>query len=441
MGAIKVNLKPVLGAILVAGFLFASLPWTVSGAETTQNLDKALKSGKKNIQFSGKENDDVKIRKGVAVIGSSPDKAIINGDIEMENGSSLQNVTVNGNVVPITVDKGASVTLINVTVRGGKDTGIYAPKGGGTLTVRNSRITKNRKGLFILEGKALRLSGNQISGNGEEGLDVHAFASGSIAGNTFSGNGEGGAEIIINGSSLTVSGNTFNGNKSSGLALQTYGGSSKAGKISINNNTFVGNGNFGIDCKNPSGSGGLQYFRQTARAVGNKFSGNGLGPISQRCSFGNQAEIPKEDIAENDSETEESLETEEGELAEEAEVEQMAKAGSFPQPGIAESLLVAAARFEEDLEAANTPKAKYERVVSGVDRAFIREKEAELEALRLEKNSCYASDALAQRDACTADEVRIIDETLDYGEMLLRESRDRFGLFSWETLREIFSSR
>ncbi|MEK7494621.1 MAG: right-handed parallel beta-helix repeat-containing protein [Patescibacteria group bacterium] len=298
----------VLGSLTI--ILWGGIFWgsAVFAAESTANLDKALRSGKKVINFSGKESDNVKIRKGVTVIGTNPEKAVINGDVIMEDGSTLQNVTVNGNIIPITIEKGASATLINVSIRGGSDAGIYAPKGGGTLTVKNSRIAKNRKGIFILTGKSVILTGNTISGNREEGADFHSAIGGSISGNVFSDNGEGGMEMIINGSTLTISGNTFANNKASGLALQSYSGGKLTGNISVEKNVFTGNGNYGMDCKNPQGSGNGAHFRASATAVGNILKLNKLGPISPRCFFANQAEIPKEDIATEEVETEESLE-------------------------------------------------------------------------------------------------------------------------------------
>lgn len=210
-----------LGTLILGGGLFFA-PEILGAEGSVKDLEKAIKSGKKQILFAGKENEDLTIKANIAVTGTSPDKALIYGDIKMENGSSLSNVTVAGKKTVITIAKGASVTLSNVTVRGGSESGIFAPEGGGTLTIKNSRILKNRKGFYILPGKNLNISGNVVSGNDEEGLDVRAGTSGSIVGNQFVNNGEGGAEIIVGSARLTISRNTFSGNKSSGLALQAY---------------------------------------------------------------------------------------------------------------------------------------------------------------------------------------------------------------------------
>ncbi len=289
--------------LLVGGWLpFTSVAFGAEGP--VKDLEKAIKSGKKQILFSGKENEDLTVKKGIAVVGTSPDKALIYGDIKMEQGSSLSNVTVVGKKTVITIAKGASVTLSNVTVRGGSDVGIFVPEGGGTLTVKNSRILKNRKGLYVLPGKNLSIIGNVVSGNTEEGLDVRAGTSGSISGNQFTNNGEGGAEIIAGSSKLTITRNTFSGNKSSGLALQSYSGTGSApGNIQVSNNTFAGNGNFGLTCGSPSkGGAGGTFFQRVIRLVDNTFQGNKQGSIDPVCAVANRRSVVEEDEENNESE-------------------------------------------------------------------------------------------------------------------------------------------
>lgn len=293
------SLKIVLALSFLGAALLAAPAWAAD--KPVSNLEKAIKSGKKDILFAGKESDDITIKKGVQVTGTSPDKAVIYGDITMENGSSLANVTVSAKRVGIEVAKGASVTLSNVTVRAADDTGIFAPEGGGTLSVRNSRIIKNRKGFYILPGKNLNLSGNVVSGNREEGMDVRAGTSGSIRGNQFVENGEGGAEIIAGSARLIVANNTFARNKSSGLAIQSYSGAGKApGSVELSGNTFSQNGDFGLRCISPSAGGaGAAFYRATVKAVDNVFSGNKRGMIAPECSIVNRASPAPE--AENEA--------------------------------------------------------------------------------------------------------------------------------------------
>ena len=301
--------------IVIASFLASAfLTGPVWAAD--DDLAEGLKSGKKTIRFSGKESGDFRIRKGVRVVGSSPSKAVINGDIEMENDSSLENVTVNGKIVPITIHKGASVTLENVTVRGGTDAGIVVERGeGGTLHIKDSEIIKNRKGMYVLPGKKIVLSGNEIRDNDEEGVDLRYAISGSITGNSFTDNGESGLELIVGGANLMISGNTFSGNKASGIALQTYSGSGKTGKISITGNTMSGNSSYGMDCKSPSGGGKFRYFAESVTAKDNTISGNKSGAIRGACKIGNFATIEEEEMVEEvptEEEYEEAYDVEAG---------------------------------------------------------------------------------------------------------------------------------
>lgn len=304
------------------GAIFFMTP-VLAADKVETNLEKAIKSGKKQILFSGKEKDDITIKAGVAVTGVSIDKATIAGDIKMENGSSLTNVTVSGKRTVITIAKGASVTLSNVTVRGGQEMGIYALGGGGTLTVRGSRITNNRKGFYILPGKNLNLVGNVVMNNKEEGLDVRAAPSGNISGNQFINNGEGGAEIIAGGARLTIANNTFSGNKSSGLAIQSYSGDGKApGSIILKNNSLVNNKQYGLTCGSPSAGGaGIAFYRSTIKATDNVLRGNGSGAIHPECGVVNRSTvIAEEKEKETLSEKEESPRIDEAKLREEARI-------------------------------------------------------------------------------------------------------------------------
>lgn len=281
-------------------FLLAlSLPFIVGAAEKpTKDLEKAIKSGKKSILFEGKENEDITVKSGVSIVGTDPGKSIISGDIKLENGAALSNLTVSGKTIPITIAKGASVTLSNVTVRGGEDAGIVALEGGGTLTLKNSRVTKNRKGLYILPGKNLLISGNRISENREEGLDVRTGTSGVIAGNQFLNNGEGGAEIIAGSARLVIQGNTFAGNKADGLTMQSYTGGGKApGSVKIIGNTFSDNRSFGLSCQSPSlGGADAAFYRRSISASDNIFRGNQSGVIDRECGgVINRISLQKED--------------------------------------------------------------------------------------------------------------------------------------------------
>lgn len=277
--------RGVLASFFVAAFLLSCFV-VPKQALASGGLEKALKSGEKSVQFSGKESEDIKIPKGVTVTGDG--RATLNGEVTMLDGSALKNVTVNAQLFGIIVEKGASVTLENVTVKGAADAGVFSKEGGGTLTIRNSKIIQNRKGLYILPGKNIVISNSEIARNKEEGIDVRKGVGGLISNNRITDNGEGGAEIIAGGSSLAIQDNTFSANKASGLALQFYPDAKKTGQMRVENNTFSGNGNFGVVCNRPSG-GSLppDFFRNSVKLLSNTLSGNGQGAIHPICRLAN----------------------------------------------------------------------------------------------------------------------------------------------------------
>lgn len=289
-----------LFSLIFFGCLFFLTP-NVQAEEVVKNdLADAIKDGEKDIRFSGKENDDVKIQKGVQVIGENPAKATINGDVTMEDGAILKNVTVNAKFIGISVEKGATATLENVTIKGATDAGIFTKEGGGTLTVHNSRITKNRKGFYILPGKNLNITGNQITDNGEEGLDIRKNVSGIISGNTMARNAESGAEVILGDSTVTITKNIFVQNKASGLALQFYS-KNKLGKVTVSSNNFSRNIQYGLVCNNPSGgkrpSG---FFKNSVKLAENSFVANQKGAM-RGCGVVNVIyQEPEEELGEEE---------------------------------------------------------------------------------------------------------------------------------------------
>ncbi|MDD5083669.1 MAG: right-handed parallel beta-helix repeat-containing protein [Candidatus Moranbacteria bacterium] len=274
----------ILFAMLSVAFCFQGVSPAYAAAS---GLEKQLKSGKKDIHFANASSGDIRIRKNVSVTGDNS-KAVINGDVRMENGSTLRNVTVDAKVVGISVTRGASVTLINVTIKGASDAGIMTQSGGGTLTIKDSRITKNRKGMYIHPGKSLAITNNDITNNKEEGIDIRNNVSGTIANNRISNNKESGLEIVVNGSSLSVSRNTLVGNTASGLSLQSYPKTSKSGNVTVSGNTLASNKKFGVSCGSPSGGKKpAGFFSNSIHFAGNSFEGgNSGGNIQKVCGVG-----------------------------------------------------------------------------------------------------------------------------------------------------------
>ena len=108
-------------------------------------------------------------------------------------------------------------------IRGFGKIGVDIPPGNGKLTIQNSKIKNgDGKGVYVQKGNRIKLIGNEIYENDEEGLDLRAEISGIISGNYIHNNREGGIEVIVGDADLEISNNTIKGNKASAIAAQFY---------------------------------------------------------------------------------------------------------------------------------------------------------------------------------------------------------------------------
>ncbi len=226
---------------------------------------------------------DFTVSAGETLSGKGQGKTVIEGTIKMKNGSKLRNLTVKkGRIV---VASGANVLIENVTITRASTKNAIVTTGGGTLTVRNSKITKSGKGMYIQRGKNIVITGNVITGNREEAIDIRSNVSGIISGNVITGNGESAIEVILGKSTLKITNNKLIGNGSSGIAAQFYSLAQSTGAIVVSGNTISRNRNYGIDCKLPSGgSPSANYWRKSIRMERvNTVSANSRGALAPRC--------------------------------------------------------------------------------------------------------------------------------------------------------------
>ncbi len=226
------------------------------------------------------------LKNGKVLEGGGINKTVIKGDIRVRDSGILRNLTVRDG--SITLNSGASLTIENVLIKDAPGTAIET-RGKGTLIVRNSSIIDSEgKAFYIQRGKHIIITGTTVRGSGEEAIDIRSHVSGVISGNIVTDNGESGIEVILGGSSLKISQNVLNNNGSSGIAAQYYTSSDKLGITSIVGNTMIGNKNYGLTCKTPSGGHpGDTYWRDSLRLEDNTISGNGAGSIAPRCAVRN----------------------------------------------------------------------------------------------------------------------------------------------------------
>ncbi len=204
-------------------------------------------------------NERVSITKPLTLTGTSKTNTIIDGTGLSGTGSGI---AVASNV--------ANVTIANLTVQKfaganpNSNAGIYAALSNNNLTVSNVQSLSNVGGAgFYANGpvQSVSISNSTFSGH----TNVNGAARGiviwngfkqniSIVGNTVTNNNCCGIELQDGtASGVTITGNTVSGNADNGIGIVGLKGG--AGPTLIANNIVENNGRFGIEIKNPNGTG------------------------------------------------------------------------------------------------------------------------------------------------------------------------------------------
>ncbi len=311
----QVVLALILGAFLLSPFFVIAKSCYVDKSSSDgdgskdkpyETIIKSLDEGCTKIKVKkGKYKGVIILGKGVELEGSGDDTVIL-GHIKMKDESSLKNVFVNGENVEVLKDAKANISNVRI-----EDAHIGIKTiGSGKLTVRNCKIKHNGKGLYLQYGKKIDLQNSIISNNEEEGVDIRANVDGIISGNVIESNREGGIEVVVGESELKIANNSIRHNKASGIAVQFYKENSGFGDVSIKGNKLIGNGNYGVDCKRPSGGHTKsRYWSKSIDFGYNSISGNGKGSLSAQCKFKNdeidEATLTKKEIEEKKKKEEE----------------------------------------------------------------------------------------------------------------------------------------
>jgi len=255
---------------------------------------------------NGTYKEDLEIEEAIKLYGESENGVVISGAVKMENDTAINNLTIKGRRVAVTVVDGADVEITNCTIYDFSKVGIET-YGKGKLKVTNSKIKNgDGKGFYIQRGKTIEIVDSEITGNDEEGIDIRSKVTGSIENNLISNNGESGIEVIVGSADLDIKKNTISQNGSSGIATQFYPERDKKGKILIEENKLNSNLKFGLDCNIPHGGVPQQgYWRDSIELIGNQFSKNKLKAISDFCNLIDAVDEDEEKdnaIAENEAE-------------------------------------------------------------------------------------------------------------------------------------------
>ncbi len=257
-----------------------------------ETLEKALAEtspGDKIYLKNGTYIGNVVLEKDVELYGQDKNKTIIEGSgihsvITAKENNLLKNLTIQGGSTGITAE--GEIKITDCKIQSASKKGIDLLEGSATLTLENSKITKNGKGLYIQKGRDVFLSGNEITNNKEEGIDFREKVSGTVDNNYIAGNGEGGIEIVVGSSNVLIKNNQIKKNKASGIAAQFYSQAKKTGEITIKKNTISLNGAYGLTCKAPSGDDySKSYWNKSLEISENKIENNKGKAIAGSCKI------------------------------------------------------------------------------------------------------------------------------------------------------------
>lgn len=255
------------------------------GASFYSKISEAIEADCSEIfLFPGTYSEDLTIKKNIKLSGKNREEVIIEGKIFVDDGVEIDGVTLTKGGVELL--DGANVLIEKSIIRDSITTGLIT-NGGGKLNLYNTVITGNKKGLYAKAGKEIKVIGCEVYGNGQEGLDIRADTTGVVAYNKINSNRESGIEIILGATEMDIFGNELNNNESSGIAVQYYMESTELGNVKIRDNSMLKNGNYGLDCRTPSGGDGRPkgYYMNSLLMGNNDVLGNEKKEISSFCKF------------------------------------------------------------------------------------------------------------------------------------------------------------
>jgi len=232
----------------------------------------------------GDYKENLVINKEVNFFGEDLEGVVIKGQLEVSEDFEAQDFTVEGNVA---IESGAGIIFNNLMIKEANKIAVEAYAGNGKIIIKNSTIKKaGTKGMYIQRGRDIVITGCNVYGNDEEGVDLRSNVDGTISGNNIYDNGESGIEFLVSKSELSIKNNTLKNNGSSGIAAQYYEDYDKEGEINLSGNTFSGNNNYGLDCVRPQGGEtGGGYWSKSIDLIDNKFSSNKKGTINAYCAI------------------------------------------------------------------------------------------------------------------------------------------------------------
>lgn len=226
---------------------------------------KTIGAAMRHIENKDLDNQNVYIKKGVYsesveltedtnLIGEDRHETVIDADGQgygvyfHSSNSQISNLTVKNASTNLKVNKKSKVVISNCSIKDSRVNGIEVDRSSYSKNYKFSFVNSSvkdsgKRGMYIFR-REIEISGSEISGSGEEGIDLHSRMQGTIRSNEISGNGESGIEMILAGTNVSIQENNVSGNHTQGVTIQMY--DSRKGKVNLTGNDIRSNSGYGI---------------------------------------------------------------------------------------------------------------------------------------------------------------------------------------------------
>lgn len=250
----------------------------------SENLDN------KNIFVKkGTYGEQVEITNDTNLIGEDRNETIIDasgrdyGVYFHSSSSRISNLTVKNASTNIKVNKKSKAFVSDCSIKDSGANGIEVDRSNYSknykFTLKNSSVKDSgARGIYVFKRK-FEITGSEITGNGEEGIDLHTSVRGTIKNNEIKDNKESGIEMIMAGAKISIRGNNISRNNTQGVTIQVY--NSRQGKVRLTKNSITNNDSYGVRYarydRNTLNMKFRDFLKKCVKLKGNSIGGNSDG--------------------------------------------------------------------------------------------------------------------------------------------------------------------
>jgi hypothetical protein len=257
-----------------------------------QKIEKAMEeadNGDKVRVRNGEYHENVKIKKGVELIGDGRFDTIIrakNDDkpaVIMKNGTKISEFTVKNGRDGIEIEGDGKASIENCIIKRNSRDGIEIDKGDTSefrrVLVFNSVIKENGRSGINSEKRRVDLSENEIYENRSDGVWLASGVSAWFGNNMIRDNKGSALVATLDYSNIWIKDNQFRDSGREGIEITSYG---NPGSINIQKSKIWNNGRYGIAKVSRRSSVSNEYWNRnlTFQGISNNIANNALGQIS-----------------------------------------------------------------------------------------------------------------------------------------------------------------